>query len=102
MANGDRRLVHLRRFYSILRRLERTLGRPRHLAVSNRDMDWPTRGVYFFTEAGERRSDSGKGLRVVRVGTVRNGTLWKRLYAHSIGRSVFGGLVMKALAESGW
>ena len=32
-------------------------------------MKWPARGVYFFREAGESRSDTGEGLRVVRVGT---------------------------------
>ena len=99
MANGDQRLVHLRRFYRILRRLNARIGGPRYLAECNRDMDWPIRGVYFFMEAGERRSDSGRSLRIVRVGTVTNGTLWRRLYAHSIGRLFFGRLVMKALAE---
>ena len=32
-------------------------------------MYWPQRGVYFFMEDGEERSDSGSGLRIVRVGT---------------------------------
>ncbi len=50
-------------------------------------MDWPQRGVYFFMEAGERRSDSGDGLRVVRVGThalttSSRSTLWGRLSQH--------------------
>ena len=50
-------------------------------------MAWPERGVYFFFESGEERSDSGTGLRVVRVGThaLTSGsstTLWNRLSQH--------------------
>jgi hypothetical protein len=32
-------------------------------------MSWPRRGVYFFFENGEMRSETGTGPRVVRVGT---------------------------------
>ncbi len=32
-------------------------------------MDWPRRGVYFFIEPNQVRTDSGTGPRVVRVGT---------------------------------
>jgi hypothetical protein len=50
-------------------------------------MDWPQRGVYFFMEEGERRTDSGDGLRIIRVGThaltsSSRTTLWKRLSQH--------------------
>lgn len=50
-------------------------------------MQWPARGVYFFHETGENRSDTGEGPRVVRVGThaLKEGgstTLWGRLSAH--------------------
>lgn len=50
-------------------------------------MVWPKRGVYFFFEPGERRQESGDGLRVVRVGThaltKEPGTrLWTRLRQH--------------------
>ena len=50
-------------------------------------MDWPVRGVYFFYEDGEGRSDTGSGLRVVRVGThalinESKSTLWERLRQH--------------------
>jgi hypothetical protein len=50
-------------------------------------MRWPTRGVYFFREAGERRTDSGEGPRIVRVGThaLKVGSrakLWTRLLQH--------------------
>lgn len=50
-------------------------------------MDWPIRGVYFFLESGENRSDTGAGPRVIRVGThalkAGSGTkLWTRLSQH--------------------
>ncbi len=50
-------------------------------------MSWPKRGVYFFMEPGETRSHSGRGSRIVRVGThaLKAGsgtTLWRRLYQH--------------------
>jgi len=50
-------------------------------------MEWPKRGVYFFFEDGEDRSNIGNGPRIVRVGThaVRTGSttkLWTRLYQH--------------------
>jgi hypothetical protein len=50
-------------------------------------MAWPQRGVYFFMEEGEHRTDSGEGLRIVRVGThaltsTSRTTLWKRLSQH--------------------
>jgi hypothetical protein len=50
-------------------------------------MDWPNRGVYFFQEHGERRTDTGTGPRIVRVGThaLKTGsktTLWNRLSQH--------------------
>ena len=50
-------------------------------------MTWPARGVYFFREAGENRSDRGDGPRAVWVGThaLKPGgstTLWGRLSTH--------------------
>jgi hypothetical protein len=50
-------------------------------------MDWPRRGVYFFMEDGETRTDTGEGLRIVRVGThalssTSKTTLWTRLSQH--------------------
>ncbi len=63
-----KRLAHLERFYSVLNSLRehqaaRTLGE----CVGR--LDWPRRGVYFFMEEGESRTDSGAGPRIVRVGT---------------------------------
>jgi hypothetical protein len=84
---SDRRLQDLTRFYSILNQLEKTIGGPRALADCRGRMKWPARGVYFFREAGENRSDTGGGPRAVRVGThaLKTGgstTLWGRLSTH--------------------
>ena len=81
------RLADLRRFYGLLDRLEGRIGGRRHLARCNGRMGWPGRGVYFFFEDGEVRSDSGGGPRVVRVGTHALGhgsrtSLWGRLAQH--------------------
>lgn len=78
----------LLRFYEILAVLERKVGGTRKLADCTGHGDWPRRGVYFFQEPGEVRSDTGQQvLRIVRVGThaLRAGqksTLWSRLKAH--------------------
>lgn len=82
----DRR-TRLIRFYSLLDELEKKLGGARTLAACNGQMGWPRRGVYFFRENGEGRSDSGHGPRIVRVGTHALGagaqtTLWNRLSQH--------------------
>lgn len=81
------RLAATQRFYMLLDDLAEATGGPRRLDQSDGYMDWPTRGVYFFFEPGEKRSGSGTGPRVVRVGThaVAGGeksTLWKRLRQH--------------------
>lgn len=75
-------------------------------------MSWPRRGIYFFTEAGEVRDQTGEGARIVRVGThaLNYGsrtTLWKRLRQHKGPRagggchrtSIFRGVVGSALIE---
>jgi len=77
----------LSRFYNLLEELQEQCGGFRRLAKCNGRMTWPKRGVYFFFEDGERRSDSGVGFRVVRVGThalTQNSgtTLWNRLRQH--------------------
>jgi len=81
------RLQDLKRFYDILRDLKEKLGGTRKLADCSSKCGWPLRGVYFFFEQGEMRSDSGAGLRIVRVGTHAltansKSTLWKRLGQH--------------------
>jgi hypothetical protein len=101
------------RFYSILDLLSEKIGGARRLAGCSSHMLWPKRGVYFFQEEGENRSDSGTGPRIVRVGThaVRarsRTTLWKRLRHHRGSVKTGGGhhrgsvfrlLVGKALIE---
>lgn len=59
-------------------------------------MSWPDRGLYWFFEDGEARSDTGKGMRVVRIGTHAlhersRSTLWQRLKAHRGTNSSGGG-----------
>ena len=84
MAN---RLADTRRFYELQGRLQNRVGGPRRLVECTGRMDWPRRGLYFFCEAGEERSGSGVGLRVVRIGTHgltagSRSTLWGRLSQH--------------------
>ena len=78
---------HVKQFYLFLSVLEERIGGARRLADCSGWMSWPKRGVYFFMEGGETRTDSGTGPRVVRVGTHAliagaAATLWKRLYQH--------------------
>jgi hypothetical protein len=63
------RLAHLQRFYDLIDVLRRRLGGERTLADVQACHDLPRRGVYFFFEQSEVRSDSGYGSRIVRVGT---------------------------------
>lgn len=81
------RLDDLQLFYYLLSALEEKLAGVRYLANCSGRMLWPKRGIYFFMEPGETRSHSGRGPRIVRVGThaLKAGsgtTLWKRLYQH--------------------
>ncbi len=90
-----KRLEHLVRFYSILDELENRIRGARTLADCSGRKEWPKRGVYFFRESGENRSDTGQGPRIVRVGThaLKVGSktkLWSRLSQHK-GRQTSGG-----------
>jgi len=90
------RLTHLRRFYSILQSLEEAVADKRVLSECNGRMAWPIRGVYFFFEPGEARTESGSGTRVVRVGThaltkKSQTSLWQRLSQHRGTQSTEGG-----------
>ncbi len=81
------RLDDLQQLYSLLSALNEYLADTRRLADSTGRMSWPKRGVYFFMEPGETRSHSGRGPRIVRVGThaLKLGsktTLWNRLSQH--------------------
>ena len=78
---------HLRRFYDCLAELEERTGGKRRLGDGRGPIPRTARGVYFFFEPGEARSDSGSGSRVVRVGTHgltanTKSTLWSRLAQH--------------------
>lgn len=93
---AEERLLHLTRFYSLLDRLEKSRGGARTLDACGGRMDWPQRGVYFFREPGENRTDSGDGPRIVRVGThalkAGSGTrLWTRLAQHKGQQNTGGG-----------
>lgn len=86
-TNHDRRIIDIIRFYEILDELDKKVGGPRTLGNCNGKMTWPERGVYFFFEAGEKRSNSGAGPRLVRAGTHAlipgaKSKLWKRLHQH--------------------
>ena len=81
------RFDHLKQFYSLLNTLTEKMGGARTLSGCSGKMQWPLRGVYFLFEYSEIRSDTGTGLRVVRVGThgLAGGArskLWNRLYQH--------------------
>ncbi len=89
------RLEDIVRFYTLLDRLKQRVGGSRTLANIVNYRDWPNRGVYLFFEPSEVRSDSGKGPRVVRIGTHALGkgtrsTLRQRLGQHR-GRASGGG-----------
>ena len=95
-SDVDERRGHLFRFYSLLDTLEKNIGGARTLAACCGRMDWPKRGVYFFREYGETRSDTGSGPRIIRVGThalkTGSGTkLWTRLSQHKGQPSTGGG-----------
>ena len=84
---SDRRTHHLQQFYELLAQLERNLGGARKLLNCSGRTGWPRSGVYFFQEAGQVRTDTGNGSRIVRVGThaLKAGakaTLWNRLSQH--------------------
>lgn len=97
--------------------MERRHG-TRRLIESHGRMTWPGRGVYFFFEAGETRSNGDATPRVVRVGThaltaSSTTSLWKRLsqrrgphsngvgnHRGSIFRLLIGDALMKRFPQS--
>src|SRR5262249_55380346 len=81
------RLHDLNRFKDQLKELGERIGGTRTLSQCDGRMNWPKRGVYFFFEQGEIRSNSDTEQRVVRVGThaltaTSQTTLWNRLSQH--------------------
>lgn len=92
----DARKDHLAAFYELLQSLEERSGGTRCLQDCGGRLSWPRRGVYFFQEWGESRTNSGEGPRVVRVGThaLKGGSktsLWNRLSQHKGTRKSGGG-----------
>ena len=112
------RIDDLTRFYAIMEKLSERTDGPRLLSACSGRMDWPVRGVYFFQESGETRTDTGSGPRIVRIGThaLKTGsrtTLWNRLSQHkgpektgggnhrgSIFRLIVGTALMETSGES--
>ena len=81
---------------NLLASLKERIGGARRLSDCSGRMRWPKRGVYFFMETGEVRSDTGDGSRIVRVGThaLKTGSktkLWTRLKQHKGVTSTGGG-----------
>jgi hypothetical protein len=108
------RLGDIERFYDLMDRLERSVGGRRTLADLRSFKDVPRRGVYFFFAPGELRRESGRGMRVVRVGTHAlsensRSTLSQRLSQHRGGGdgkgnhrgSIFRLLIGQALIARG-
>ena len=92
----DTRLNDIIRFYKLLDDLENKVGGTRVLENCDGRMDWPRRGVYFFYETGEMRTNSGSDMRVVRIGThaLKAGgkqKIWDRLRQHKGSQSNGGG-----------
>ena len=90
------RLDHLKQFYASLDKLEARLGGARQLKNCTGHLPWPARGVYFFRETGQERTESGVGPRVVRVGTHAlnagaSSKLWQRLRQHRGSAKTKGG-----------
>ena len=89
------RLSDVVHFYELLDEVRGKASERRLCECAGR-MGWPSRGVYFFFEGGEARSNSGTGPRVVRIGThaltaTSSTTLWKRLSQHRGVSSTGGG-----------
>jgi hypothetical protein len=80
----SKRYSDLLRFYRVLGELEVLTGGLHRMASADPAYPWPARGVIWFYERGEERTDTGGGMRVVRVATHAlrpelNSTLWDRL-----------------------
>jgi hypothetical protein len=102
-----KRPADLMRFYRLMEELQALNGGLHRLASAKPDYSWPQRGVAWFYEKGESRSESGSGARIVRVSTHAlkpelNSTLWERLSADATGShrvSVFRTLIGLSLRD---
>ena len=82
-------------FYLLIDSLRQKIGGNHLLSECSGRTNFPSRGVYFFMEQSEIRTDTGSGARIVRVGThaLKSGsksTLWQRLSQHK-GTATSGG-----------
>ncbi len=96
METDNQRREDLVSFYAILDNLEKNIGGARKLADCAGRLAWPKRGVYFFRESDQHRTETGAGPRIVRVGTHALKTastteLWTRLSQHKGQQSTGGG-----------
>lgn len=86
------RVTDLATFYNLISEIEARHGGRRTFATLEAEPQWPVRGIYFFFEAGETRSVSGQGDRIVRVashamgGSAASG-FWAGLMGNRGGRS---------------
>lgn len=88
-------LADTARFYDLLGRLDASKVQGLPLRSYGGTSGLPPRGVYFFREPGEQRSNDSNFPRVVRIGTHAvsvnsKSTLWQRLRAH-LGTRTGGG-----------
>jgi len=79
-------------FYQLMDGLRDRLGGYLYLRDCTGRDDWPSRGVYYFFDEHEPRAGSGKGYRIVRVGTHAlaagsSTSLWQRLSQHAGSKS---------------
>jgi hypothetical protein len=86
MLDVDKQKDYLDIFYNLLAKLEKKIGGKKVFTTFD-GQGAPDKGVYFFFEPEELRSNSITNLRVVRVGTHAikenaNTTLWGRLKKH--------------------
>jgi hypothetical protein len=97
----------LLRFYRTLSELQEMNGGLHRMVQADPEFPWPTRGVLFFYERNEQRTDTGTGARVVRVATHAlrpdlQTTLWDRLSHDATGAhrgSVFRTVLGLALRD---
>jgi hypothetical protein len=102
-----KRGADLVRFYRLMEELQALNGGLQRMAAASPDFAWPRRGVVWFFEKGESRTESGPGARIVRVATHAlkpelNSTLWEKLAQDGNGRhrqSVFRTLIGLALRD---
>ena len=96
-----KRGADLVRFYRLMDELKVLNGGLHRLATASPHGPWPRRGVVWFFEKGETRTESGPGSRVVRVGTHAlkaelKSSLWDKLAQDGSGshrQSVFRTLI---------